>query len=254
MIPKIAVMLLFVFTFSGLAQDLLTPQVDSTDAVKTIFTPVHSDQNKAKSTKVDRAAISTLTPPNMFNFGFANQGACSVAQNPGGSMTLFHPGASGLGFNWCVLADLTQPLTPPYTIIVKTSGHVIGKAASLGLVLYDVYTGKFIVYSMPGSSDAGYAGMAAWKMNSFTSYSGAYFAYTNGIVMGSLPKFIRIKNNGTTRTIAISNDNNQEVWLTIHATAATDFISPNLFGYALRGTGDGVASIMTVEHQAITNP
>jgi len=165
-------------------------------------------------------------------------------------------GAAGLAFNWCMIV---KPLpAPPFTIITGLRGHIYGKAASLGLILYDVTTNKFIVYSMPGASDSGAAAIAAWRMNSFTSYlgspAGIVFNYTNAMTTGGLQayNYVRLKDNGTARTVAVSTD--KEVWFTISATASTDHIAPNFFGYALRGTGDNMASIMTIYHESITTP
>lgn len=222
-------------------------------------TPANFTRVVEKAKTANREAMYTVgeTPPVMTSFFWGNQGSCSVNTNPSGTMTVFHPGAVGLGFNWCVLV---KPLpAPPYTIITRTQGHIIGKAASLGVVLYDMTTQKFIVYSLPGSSDSGAAALAAWRMNTFTSYvgspAGIVFSYTNAMGTGGLQAgtFTRIKDNGTTRTVAIAADKGGP-WLTISATANTDHMTGNWYGYALRGTGDSMASLMTVYHEEITTP
>lgn len=206
-----------------------------------------------------RAAMYTTgeTPPTLTDFYWGNPGACVANANPSGTFTMFHPGAAGLGFNWCVLV---KPLpAAPYTIVTRTQGHIFGKAASMGLVLYDMNTQKFIVYSMPGASDSGAAAVAAWRMNTFTSYlgspAGIVFNYTSPMATGGLQAgtFVRLKDNGTTRTVAIAADKGGP-WLTISATANTDHSAGNWFGYALRGTGDNMASMMTMYHEEITTP
>lgn len=251
---------LFLMAFlvgSSFSQDL---QLQPTDFVpsKTEFTPVRVEPVVITPGESKfgppRSAMYNVgdAPPVISTYYWANQGSCIVNTNLSGTVTFFHPGAAGLGFNWCVLA---KPLpAPPYTVIYGYHGHLFGKAASLGVHLYDVYTGKFIVYSVPGASDSGAAAIASWKMNNFTTYSGtSYFNYNNAIVTGGvLPQYVRLKDNGTTRTIAVSHD--KEVWLTISAVPSTDFITPNFVGLTLRGTGDGMASMMTVYHEAITTP
>lgn len=193
------------------------------------------------------------TPPTLANFTFYNQGSCIGAQNPSGTMTMFHPGAAGLGFNWCVLA---KPLpSAPWTVITGLRGHLLGKAASLGFTLYDSVSGKLIVYSI-GVSDNGTASIAGWKMNSFTAYqtpSAPYFTYSTPMAIGGLlPKYLRVKDTGLYRTFAISAD--KEVWFTINIVFNNDFMTPTHYGYSLRGTGDGLASIMTVYHDSVTTP
>lgn len=201
-----------------------------------------------------RAAVYDVgdTPPVVTSFYWANQGGCIVATNPSGTLTMFHPGAPGLTFNWCFLGKPLPP--PPYTVVMGVRGHLMDKAQSIGLVLYDVYTNKFVVHSIPGSSDAGTVGMAAWRMNSFTAYAGSFqFSFTNAIATGGLlPTYVRFKDNGTTRTVAISHD--KEVWLTISAVPSGDFMTPNFAGYALRGTGNNLASMFTIYHESITTP
>ena len=194
------------------------------------------------------------TPPTLSNFTFLNQGSCVAAQNPSGTLTMFHPGAAGVGFNWCVLAN-PLPASTQWTVITGLRGHLLGKAASLGFTLYDQISGKLIVYSI-GVSDNGTASLAGWKMNSFTVYqtpSAPYFTFNNTMAIGGLlPKYLRIKDNGTYRTFAISAD--KEVWLTIHVAFNNDFMVPTHYGYSLRGTGDSLASIMTVYHESVTTP
>lgn len=220
-----------------------------------VLTRVNTPKMSAEKQAVGYDA--TDTPPVLTDFYWGNQGTCSANTNPNGTITVFHPGATGLGFNWCVMV---KPLpAPPYTIITRTQGHVFGKAASLGLTLYDIYTGKFIAYSMPGSSDSGAAAIAAWRMNSFTGYvgspAGIVFNYNNSLTTGGLlaGNYIRLKDNGTTRTVAIAADKSGP-WFTISATSNTDHMTPNWFGYTLRGTGDNMASLMTIYHEQITTP
>ncbi len=192
-------------------------------------------------------------PPVLASLAWTNQNTCIAATNPSGNVTVFHPGAAGLGFNWCVL-DQALP-APPWTAITRYDGFVLGKAATLGFILRDSVSGKLIVYSI-GASDTGIASMAGWKMLSPTVYqtpNSPYFTYSNAMSTGGLlPTYLRIKDNGTLRTFAISHD--KEVWFTIHVVANNDFMVPTHVGYGLRGTGDGLASIMTVKHEAITTP
>jgi hypothetical protein len=96
-------------------------------------------------------------------------------------------------------------------------------------------------------------------MNSFTGYvgspAGIVFNYNNAMATGGLSagNYVRIKDNGTTRTVAIAADKTGP-WLTISATSNTDHMTPNWFGYTLRGTGDSMASLMTIYHEQITTP
>jgi len=201
------------------------------------------------------SASAQNTPPVLTNFTWQNQGSCIGAQNPSGTLTMFHPGAPGLLFNWCVLTA-PLPVSASYTIITGLQGHILGKAASLGFVLYDSATGKMVVHSL-GQSDSGAAGLAAWKMTNFTTYAGpspggTYYNFVLPMAAGNPPKYFRMKSNGTVRTFAISHD--KEVWFTIAIVAANDFITPTHFGYTLRGTGDSMASIMTVIHESVTTP
>jgi hypothetical protein len=185
------------------------------------------------------------------DFSWVNQGTHSANQNASGSLTMFHPGAAGVGFNWGLVVKAIP--TAPYSIITALTGHLMNNAQSLGFVLHDSASGKLIVYSI-GMSDTGNTSIASWKMNSPTSYAGAYFTYNKPLVTGGLlPKFLRIRDLGNgVRTFAISQDN--EVWLTVDAQLTTDFLTATHFGYGLRGTGSGAASIMTVAHEEITNP
>lgn len=248
---------------SLMAQDI-SAEVQPTTFTKTSFTPARNEAIPnvdfdmkavaAASKGNQRAAWYSTgdTPPLITNMFWANQGSCVANTNPDGSITLFHPGAAGVAFNWCVLAEVLP--APPYSIIMGVKGHIFERAASLGIHLYDVYTGKFIVYSSPGASDSGAASMAAWKMNNFTTYAGsAYYTFNNAVTIGGiLPTYFRLRDNGTTRTFAVSHD--KVVWLTISAVPSNDFITPNFYGYTLRGSGNGVASMMTIYHENITNP
>lgn len=191
-------------------------------------------------------------PPVLANFTWRNQGSCVANTNPDGSITMFHPGAPGLLFNWCMLTSPLPP--PPYTIISGYGGHVFGKAATLGHHLYDSTTNKFIVYST-GSSDSGAAAMAAWRFTNFTTLSPGFliYNYNNAMVPGGLlAKYVRIRDNGTHRTVAVSEYGN--VWLTISITLNTDHMIPNEFGYTLRGTGDNMASLMNIHDLVATIP
>ncbi len=194
------------------------------------------------------------TLPVLANKAWINQGSCIAATNPSGTVTMFHPGAAGLGFNWCVLAEALP--APPYTVITKLRGHLLGKAASLAVVLQDSISGKLIAYSI-GASDTGIASIAGWKMLSPTLYqtpNSPYFTYSNAQAIGGLlPQWLRMKVSSTgTRTFAISDD--REVWLTIFAVADTDFMTPTHYGFSLRGTGDSLASIMTIHDDTVTTP
>lgn len=193
------------------------------------------------------------TPPTVASFAWINQGACSANNQPSGKMVMFHPGAPGVGFNWCTLQQALP--AAPYTVVIGLTGHVMSKAASLGVVLRDDVSGKLIVYSA-GQSDTGVASLAGWKMLSPTVYqtpSSPYYTYSTPMVTGGLlPKYVRIRDNGTHRTVAVSQDG--ETYLTIHIALNTDFILPTHWGLALRGTGDNVASMMIVQHVAITTP
>lgn len=197
-------------------------------------------------------AAAQDTPPSLANFGWFNQGSMSVATNPSGTVTLFHPGAAGLGFNWGGIASAIP--AAPYTIVAGFDGHIMDKSASLAFALIDVVSGKLIVYSTPGSSDTGVAAIAAWKMTNATTYAGSfYYSFNSALVTGGiLPKYIRIKDTGAFRTVALSHD--KEVWFTISIVASNDFMTPTHFGYTLRGTGNGIASLMTIRHQSITTP
>jgi hypothetical protein len=197
--------------------------------------------------------LAADTPPSLPDFFWGNQGSCSAVTTPSGKISLFHPGAPGVGFNWCVLV---KPLpTAPYSIIVGLEGVIADKAASLGLILYDATTAKFVVYSSPGSSDAGYNALAAWKMTNYTTYSGQppYYDLRNGLLTGGLlPRYFRLKDDGSYRTFAVSHD--KEVWVTIMLVSNTDYLMPNWHGYALRGSGNSRASQMSIFHEAVTNP
>ena len=247
--------LLCAFAASLMAQDLTGEPIEGRGGALANFERIAPEKTKTGN----REAMYTVgdTPPVLANFYWGNQGACTVATNPDGSVTMFHPGAAGLGFNWCMIV---QPLpAPPYTVIVRTQGHILGKAASLGLVLFDMTNGKFIAYSTPGASDSGAAAVAAWRMNNFTTYPGSpagiVYNYTNAMATGGLQagNYTRLKDNGTTRTVAISATKGGP-WLTISATANTDHMAGQWFGYTLRGTGDNMASMMTVYHEEITTP
>jgi len=199
-----------------------------------------------------RASIARTgdTPPVLSSFTWRNQGSCLANTNPDGSVTMYHPGAAGLGWNWCLL---TTPLpAPPYTIISGYGGHIFGKAATLGHVLYDTTTNKFTVYST-GSSDSGAAALAAWRMTNFTTFNSIVYNFNNTMVTGGLlPKYIRIKDNGTYRTLAVSEFGN--IWLTINVILNTDHMIPNEFAFGLRGTGDNTASLMNLHDLVITTP
>ncbi len=194
------------------------------------------------------------TPPILANFTWSNQNACIGVTNPSGTVTMFHPGAAGLGFNWC---SLLEPLpAAPYSAYTKLRGHLLGKAASLAFVLQDSVSGKMVIYSI-GASDTGIASIAGWKMLSPTVYqtpNSPYFTFSNGQAIGGLlPEYLRIKDNGSIRTFAIT-DEHREVWFTISAVLNNDFMVPTHVGFALRGTGDNLASIMTIKHYAVTTP
>ena len=194
--------------------------------------------------------VTKMTPPSLGDFLWFNQGTHIVNTNPSGSLTLFHPGAAGVAFNWGSIVK-PVPATNPYTIVAGVSGHVFDKAASLGICLVDGNTGKMVVFSS-GVSDAGNPSIAGWKMNSPTSYNSAYFTYNASALAygGLLARFWRIRETGTNRIVSISHD--REVWLTIAVIPANDFLVPTHFGYCLRGTGNGVASLMTIYHESVT--
>lgn len=211
----------------------------------------------SKKDNGQRSAIYSVgdTPPVLTDFYWGNQGSCVANTNADGTITLFHPGAAGLTFNWCVLVK-PLPVSSTYTVIMGYRGHLFGKASSLATVLFDTATGKFVVNSIPGSSDSGAAAIASWKMNNYTTYAGsAYFNYNNAITTGGvLPQYVRLKSDGTTRTVAVSHSKDGP-WLTINAVPAADFVNLNpggFFGYALRGTGDGMASMMVIYHESVT--
>lgn len=233
----------------ALSQDL---EINIGQAADGPLMPVKLTPVQPEGKAPGRAAVYSTgdTPPVLTDFYWGNQGTCSAATNPSGTITLFHPGAAGVGFNWCMLA---KPLpAAPYTVVMGIRGHIFDRAQSLAVHLFDVITGKFMAYSMPGLSDAGTAAAAAWKMTNYTTYTAPpVFSYANSMVP-STAEYIRIRDNGTTRTIATSRD--KEVWLTISAVPSTDWITPNFFGYALRGTGNGVASMLTIYHEAVTTP
>jgi len=201
------------------------------------------------------AQIPIDTPPSILDYGSANQGSCVMNQTASGKLTISHPGAAGLGFNWCVFVDVNHPIpAPPYSLIFGIEGFVMDKSSSLGFTIFDATTSKFIVYSFPGSSDTGVNSIAAWKFNNFTTYVGPpYFTLTNSLFLGGLrPKYGRVRDNGSFRTFAVSQD--KETWLTVHIVPTNDFILPTYFGFTLRGTGNGVASIMTINHVQVTTP
>jgi len=250
--------LALLFTASILmAQDLPLGEADHLESPPLKLEKVQVDLKAGPSTKDNsRKAFfyGIDTPPNLANFFWGNQGNCVVNTNPDGTVTMFHPGQAGVAFNWCMIV---QPLpAPPYTAISCYDGHIFERAASLSTIWLDVFTGKFVAHSTPGASDSGAVSIAAWKMNNFTTYAGsAYYTYSNALVTGGiLPECTRIRDGGTgTRTYAVSHKK-EGPWLTIHAVPSGDFITPNFFGYALRGSGNGVASMMTIYHESVTTP
>lgn len=249
-------------TAIAFSQDIET--VTSPGETKPFLTPAKNEPfesvsfNEAMTSKTggSKAAIYTVgdTPPVLTDFFWANQGACVANTNPDGSITMFHPGAAGLSFNWCMLVK-PLPVGGTYNVIMGYRGHLFGKAASLATVLFDTATGKFVVNSIPGASDSGAVSLSGWKMNNYTTYAGSlYYNFNNAVSYGGiLPQYVRLKSDGTIRTVAVSHKKDGP-WLTINAVPAADFVNLNpggFFGYALRGSGDGLASMLTIFDESV---
>ena len=250
---------LFALVFSLTAQDLVQQDPEPNRFPSLIGVEYEGPVNlspvvtSTKAKPVRNEAVYSVgdTPPDLANFYWVNQGACVANTNPDGSVTLFHPGAAGLGWNTCMI--VTPLPAPPYTVISGFTGHILGKAASLAEVLLESSNGKYIMYST-GSSDTGVAALAAWRMNSPTLYQAPpVFSYSTAMATGGLlPQYYRTKRSGGFRTRAISNG--RGVWLTISVTSDTDHVTGDYIGFASRGTGDNLASLMTIFHHSITTP
>lgn len=237
----------------------IEPEPSPVTLTPVVVRPFPGDVMSAPAKRGDRAAVYSVgdTPPNIANYLMGNPGSCTVNVHPtSGNVILFHPGAPGLGFNWCVLV---RPINSgcPYTFTAGFRGHVFDKAASLALVMFDIFTGKFEVVNLPGSSDTGISSISSWKMANFTTYvAPPIFSFTAPAATGGiLPSYIRVKDDCTTRTVAITHDPTVDPYITTNSVpSAGGYVNPNFIGFGLRGTGNGLSSLMTIYHESLTTP
>lgn len=178
--------------------------------------------------------------PNVSDWTWNNQGSTTVTTNPSGSVTLYHPGASGTGYNW---SHLQKPLpSGNFTWTTLIRSHMISAAAFGGISLRNDSTGAFITVGI-GVNASSTTMLYVDKMTNNTTFSASYVTFSVGTMAYPL-RWFRIRDDGTNRITSISYDG--EVWIQIHSVSRTDFTTPTHYAFSLRGTGNNIPHAITI--------
>lgn len=184
--------------------------------------------------------IFKCTPTSSAGWSWANQGSSTVTDNPSGTMTMAHPGASGTTHNWSHLVK-TLPVGN-YTWTVFLQFHMINTACSGGITLRNDSTGAFVTFGVGVTSTPSNV-LFFDKMTNNTTFSASYFSVA-GSTAGYALRWLKIQDNGTNRIVSISYDG--EAWIQLYSVSRTDFTTPTQYGFSLRGTGNSTAHALTI--------
>jgi len=161
-----------------------------------------------------------LTPPDLTNFSWVNQGDASAVQS---ANTIHFDAPQNSGDNLRLLV-MSAPSTP-YTITMHFSSLMWHAANnSMGMVWRNSSSGKLVTLSCLTTSSIKSYKLEVLRYNSPTSWN----SNITSMEMPGLFPWLRIQDDGTNRKSFISV--NGQNWVEVHAISRTDFITPDQVG------------------------
>lgn len=174
-----------------------------------------------------------LTPPQLGNWSWANQGSATATQYQSG-IVIRSPKASGDSLNMLVKAYPTAPFF--FTIAVICNWINFSNARG-GLVIYDSVGGKLVDLALYAGGSEQQMVWINGKWNSTTSYNANYNTEALTTTTISLPPglvyWLQLHDDGTNRKWSVSNDGISFVQVAHQGN--TDFVTPNKIGFYTNG-------------------
>lgn len=166
--------------------------------------------------------ILPWTPPVSGDFAWVNQGGASIDTSLGGvRMTV----PIGAGANWRYRKK-TIP-SAPYTVTVYLWGMMPGYDHQVsGLVLRDSGSGKIVNFGQYMNSSGSWIALSKW--DSPSSYNSDYDSHHR---VGSIPRWLRIRDDNTNRFFEYSFDGIFWIQRNTGTIGRTDFITPDEIGW-----------------------
>lgn len=177
------------------------------------------------SQEIDRPWRGVFTKPVDSAFAWINQSTATIATTRGG--LLLRDDTPTSGFNWRIRKK-AAPSTP-YTI---TAAFMLGVAdsglAGGGLCFRQSSDGKLHGFEVQFDTSILY--VDSRKLASPTSFSADYtLAQHNGRLLGPMPIWLRIADNGTNRICSWSYDG--ENFFQFHSVGRTDYLTADEVGF-----------------------
>lgn len=176
-------------------------------------------------------------PPASSGFTWVNQGGATVSDTKGG---ILMKAPSGTGSSLRVLKK-AAPSTP-YTITVAFLQNNLGVDYLRGGLCFRQSSDGKLVYAAVGFS--GTFSIYGFKFNDATTYSGGFYFDYRLVPHGLY--WLRIGDDGSNRTIAISADGND--WLTVHTVGRTDFLTADEIGLVVDANNANFGSSIFFVH------
>lgn len=187
--------------------------------------------------------VPLTKPPLVTNWTWVNQGSSTATDDAGGGIFLSTPGNAGFSISALVR---TAPSTPYVLTAAFTFHHLATNSQGAGLVLRDSSGARAIFFSVGTSSGnpalvvSQCTNVTTFSTNSFSATGSAFFLMLGGMI------FLRISDNGTTRTYEISPD--LQHWMTVLSETHTTWLTANQVGIGVNSNGSSRVTAMNLLH------
>lgn len=126
--------------------------------------------------------------------------------------------------------------SPPYKVDIAFQHCGLDSEPYAGLAAYDSVTGRIVLCAMCFHSPTNHVGVAVWRYNSPTSFSGTYVNRTRVAI--PQPYWQRVEHDGDNLTFSISPDGINYIPIRVEEVGA--FITPDSVGFAVANLGSSI--------------
>ena len=167
-----------------------------------------------------------LTTPDDSGFAWINQGGASTDTTKGG-IFLSGPATAVYSLRIRKKSAPATPWTKTFCLLApQMNVRATADVGNCGVLFRESSSGKLHSFSFWPRANGGSGYYSSTKWASATSFSAHYVTINNPPPM---PRFVRIGDDGTNRTIELSEDGQH--WTLFHSIGQTDFLTANEYGF-----------------------